>query len=162
MLSPCNGQLEIWPLRENSCPTLCNPMECSTPGLPVHHQLPELTQTHAHWVGDTLQPANPLSSPSPPYIIVFKIFILYSGHKSLIKHAICKYFLLVYDFFSLFISFSISFAKKICLMLIKFNLYFYFMIKIFIFISCSIWNLCKILIIVLPDILQFRVLNLCV
>ena len=49
-----------------SCPTLCNPMNRSTPGLPVHHQLPEFTQTHVHWVGDAIQPSHPLSSPSPP------------------------------------------------------------------------------------------------
>ena len=49
-----------------SCPTLCDPMNRSTPGLPVHHQLPELTQTHVHWVGDATQPSHPLSSPSPP------------------------------------------------------------------------------------------------
>ena len=49
-----------------SCPTLCNPMTCSTPGLPVHHQLPESTQSHVHWVSDAIQPSHPLSSPSPP------------------------------------------------------------------------------------------------
>ena len=49
-----------------SCPTLCSPMNCSTPGLPVHHQLPEFTQSHVHWVSDTIQPSHPLSSPSPP------------------------------------------------------------------------------------------------
>ena len=49
-----------------SCPTLCNPMNRSTPGLPVHHQLPELTQTHVHRVSDAIQPSHPLSSPSPP------------------------------------------------------------------------------------------------
>ena len=49
-----------------SCLILCDPMDCSTPGLPVHHQLPELTQTHVHWVGDAIQPSHPLSSPSPP------------------------------------------------------------------------------------------------
>ena len=49
-----------------SCPTLCNPMNCSTPGLPVHHQLPEFTQTHGHQVSDAIQPSHPLSSPSPP------------------------------------------------------------------------------------------------
>ena len=49
-----------------SCPTLCDPMNRSTPGLPVHHQLPESTQTHVHWVGDATQPCHPLSSPSPP------------------------------------------------------------------------------------------------
>ena len=48
------------------CPTLCDPMNRSTPGLPVHHKLPEFTQTHAHWVGDAIQPSHPLSSPSPP------------------------------------------------------------------------------------------------
>ena len=46
------------------CPTLCNPMNHSTPGLPVHHQLPESTQTHVHWVGDAIKPSHPLSSPS--------------------------------------------------------------------------------------------------
>ena len=49
-----------------SCPTLCNPMNCSTPGLPVHHQLPEFTQTHVHRVSDAIQPSHPLLSPSPP------------------------------------------------------------------------------------------------
>ena len=48
-----------------SCPTLCDPMNCSKPGLPVHHQLPEFTQTHVHRVGDTIQPSHPLSSPFP-------------------------------------------------------------------------------------------------
>ena len=49
-----------------SCPTLCDPMNCSMPGLPVHHQLPEFTQTHVHRVCDAIQPSHPLSSPSPP------------------------------------------------------------------------------------------------
>ena len=49
-----------------SGPTLCNPVNHSTPGLPVHHQLPEFTETHAHQVGDAIQPPHPLSSPSPP------------------------------------------------------------------------------------------------
>ena len=49
-----------------SCPTLCDPMNCSMPGLPVHHQLPEFTQTHIHQVGDAIQPSHPPSSPSPP------------------------------------------------------------------------------------------------
>ena len=49
-----------------SCPTLCNPKDCSTPGLPVHHHLLELAQAHVHWVGDAIQPSHPLSSPSPP------------------------------------------------------------------------------------------------
>ena len=49
-----------------SCLTLCNPMNCSTPGLPVHYHLPEFTQTHVHRVSDAIQPSHPLSSPSPP------------------------------------------------------------------------------------------------
>ena len=49
-----------------SCPTLCDPMNCSTPDLPVHHQHPESTQTHVHRVSDAIQPSHPLSSPSPP------------------------------------------------------------------------------------------------
>ena len=48
------------------CPTLYNPMNRSTSGLPVHHQLPEFTHTHIHWVGDAIQPSHSLSSPSPP------------------------------------------------------------------------------------------------
>ena len=48
-----------------SCPTLCDSMNCSTPGLPVHHQLPEFTQTHVHRVSDAIQPSHPLLSPSP-------------------------------------------------------------------------------------------------
>ena len=49
-----------------SCPTLCDPMNRSMPGLPVHHQLPEFTQIHVHWAGDAIQPSHPLPSPSPP------------------------------------------------------------------------------------------------
>ena len=49
-----------------SCPTLCDPMNGSTPGLPVHHQLPEFTQTDVHWVSDAIKSSHPLSSPSPP------------------------------------------------------------------------------------------------
>ena len=49
-----------------SCPTLCDPVNYSTPGLPVHHQLPEFTQTHVHQVSDAIQPSHPLPSPSAP------------------------------------------------------------------------------------------------
>ena len=51
---------------------LCDPMDCSMPGFPVHHQFPELTQTHLHWLGDTIQPSHPLSSPSPPTLNLFR------------------------------------------------------------------------------------------
>ena len=61
-----------------SCPTFCDPMDCCTPGFPVHHQLPEPTQTHVHWVGEAIQPSHPLSSPSPP---AFSL----SQHQSLFK-----------------------------------------------------------------------------
>ena len=53
-------------------PTLCDPIDCSMPGLPVHYQLLELTQTHVHWVGDAIQPSHLLSSPSPPTFNLFQ------------------------------------------------------------------------------------------
>ena len=49
-----------------SCPTLCNPIDCSMPGFPVHHQPPELAQTHAHWVSDAIQTSLSQLTPSPP------------------------------------------------------------------------------------------------
>ena len=55
-----------------SCLTLCDPMNCSTPGLPVHHQLPESNQTHVHWVGDAIQPSHSLLSPSPPALNLYQ------------------------------------------------------------------------------------------
>ena len=62
------GQSKLDQIRSvaQSCPTLCNPMNCSRPGLPVYHQLPEFTQTHDYRVSDAIQPSHPLSSPSPP------------------------------------------------------------------------------------------------
>ena len=70
-----------------SCPTLCDPMNRSTPGLPVHHQLPEFTQTHVHWVCDAIQPSHPLSSPSPPVPNPFQhqTSVLKSVHKEFNK-----------------------------------------------------------------------------
>ena len=61
-----------------SCPTLCDLMNHSTPGLPIHHQLPESTQTHLHRVCDTIQPSHPLSSPSPPAFILSHIRVFSS------------------------------------------------------------------------------------
>ena len=61
----CSSSVQFTSVAQ-SCPTLCDPMNCSTPGLPVHHRLLEPTQTHVHWVGDAIQPSHPLSSPSPP------------------------------------------------------------------------------------------------
>ena len=57
-----------------SCPALCDPMNCSTPGLPVHHQLLEFTQTHVHRVGDAIQPSHPLPSPSPSIFPSIRVF----------------------------------------------------------------------------------------
>ena len=57
-----------------SCPTFCDPMHCSTPGLPVHHHLPGLAQTHVHRVSDAIQPFYPLSSPSPPIFPSIRVF----------------------------------------------------------------------------------------
>ena len=56
---------------------LCDPMNCSMPGLPVHHQLPELTQTYVHWVSDAIQPSHPLLSPSPPAFNLSKHQVLF-------------------------------------------------------------------------------------
>ena len=61
---PCISSVQF--SSAQSCPTLCDPMHRSTPGLRIHHQLPEFTQTHVHRVGDAIQPSHPLSSPSPP------------------------------------------------------------------------------------------------
>ena len=72
-LSPCELQgraaVTVCPSVQfnHSCPTLRDPMDCSMPGLPVHHQLPEFTQTHVHQVSDAIQPSHPLPSPSPPH-----------------------------------------------------------------------------------------------
>ena len=60
------GELNQFSPVAQSCPTLCDPMDCITPGFPVHHQLLQLVQTHVHRVGDGIQPSHPLSSPSPP------------------------------------------------------------------------------------------------
>ena len=65
--SPCqNTRVHQFSSVTQLCPTLCDPMNCSMPGLPAHHQLLEFTQTHVHGVSDAIQPSHPLSSPSPP------------------------------------------------------------------------------------------------
>ena len=74
-----------------SCPTLCDPMNRSTPGLPVHHQLLEFTQTQVHRVSDAIQPSPPLSSPSPPAPNP-------SQHQSLFQLKAYMIFLLSWDF----------------------------------------------------------------
>jgi len=64
---------------------LCDPMDCSTPGFPVHHQLPKLAQTHVHWVSDAIQPSHPLSSPSPPALNLSQLQGLFQWVSSLIR-----------------------------------------------------------------------------
>ena len=59
-------QMFISSVVTQSCPTLCDPMDGSTPGFPIHYQLSEFTQTHVHWVSDAIQPSHPLSTPFPP------------------------------------------------------------------------------------------------
>ena len=71
-----------------SCPTLCDPMDCSTPGFPVHRQLSELAQAHVHWVSDAVQPSHPLSSPSLPAFNVSQPQGLYQRASSL--HQVAK------------------------------------------------------------------------
>ena len=71
-----------------SCLTLCNPVYCSMPGLPVHHQHPEPTQTHVHQVGDAIQPSHPLLSPSPPTFNLFQHQGLFKSVSS--SHQVAK------------------------------------------------------------------------
>ena len=71
-----------------SCPTFCDPMDCSMPGFPVHHQLPEVAQTHVHWVGDTIQLSHPLLSPSPPAFNLSQHWGLFQGVSS--SHQVAK------------------------------------------------------------------------
>ena len=84
VLSTCHMLLSLHSLSvqfssvAQSCPTLCNPMNHSMPGLPIHHQLPKSTQTHVHWVIDAIQPSYPLSSPSSPALN-------FSQHQGLFK-----------------------------------------------------------------------------
>ena len=69
------------------CPTFCDPMGCSMPGLPVHHQLPEFTQTQVHWISNTIQPSHPLPSPSPPAFNLFQHQGLFQWVSSLYRVA---------------------------------------------------------------------------
>ena len=71
-----------------SCPTLWDPMDCSMPGLPVHHQLPELAQTQVHQAGDAIQPSHPVLSPSPPALNLSHHQGLFQGVSS--SHQVAK------------------------------------------------------------------------
>ena len=76
---PACVSIQFSSVQSLSCVRLCNPVNLSMPGLPVHHQLPEFTQTHVHSVGDAIQPSQPLSSPSPPALNL-------SQHQGLFKY----------------------------------------------------------------------------
>ena len=82
-----------------SCLTLCDPMNPRTPGLPVHNQLPESTQTHVHWVGDAFQPSHPLSSPFPPTLNLSQHQGLFQWVSSLHQVAKVLEFQLQHQFF---------------------------------------------------------------
>ena len=86
--SRVRGALLFWISRfssvAQSCPILCDPMDCSTPGLPVHHQFQEFTQTHVLWVSDAIQPSHPLLSPSP-------LAVNLSQHQGLFKWVSCSH-----------------------------------------------------------------------
>ena len=82
-----------------SCLTLCDPMDCSTPDLPVHRQLPGFTQTHVRWVGDTIQRSHPLLSPSPPAYNLFQHLGLFKWVSSMYQVAKVLEFLLQYQSF---------------------------------------------------------------
>ena len=80
-LSVCSSVIQL-------CLTLCDPMDCSMPGFPVLHYLPELTQTHVHWVSDVIQQSHPLSSPSPPTFYLSQHYGLFKWVRSL--HQVAK------------------------------------------------------------------------
>ena len=90
-------------LAAQSCSTLCDPMNHSIPGLPVHHKLPEFTQTHVHWVSDAIQWSHPLWSPSPPAFNVSQHQGLFFSFFHVGKHWFCGNFIFYLFIFFLFI-----------------------------------------------------------
>ena len=97
VLTYFNVHYFIWSFSSvtSSCPTLCDPMDCSTPGLPVHNQVLEFTQTHVHWVGDAIQPSDPLSPLSPPAFNLSQLQGLFKWVSSL--HQVAKVLELQYQ-----------------------------------------------------------------
>ena len=97
----CSLGEKVWPTSvqfssvAQSCPTLCDPMNRSTPGLPVHHQFPEFTQTHVHRVSDAIQPSHPRSSPSPPASNPSQHQSLFQHHSSKASILQCSAFFIV-------------------------------------------------------------------
>ena len=80
---------QSWETQSRVCPTLCNPMDCSIQGFPVQHQLPELAQTHVHWVGDAIKLSHPLLSPPPHAFHLSQHHGLFQGVSS--SHQVAKY-----------------------------------------------------------------------
>ena len=100
------------------CLNLCNPVNCSMPGLPVHHQLPKFTPTHVHWVGDAIQPSHPLSSPSSPafnlsrHHSLFLMNQLYASGGQSIAASASVLLMSIQDWFPLGLTDSISLQSK--------------------------------------------------
>ena len=119
-----------------SCPALCGPMDCSTPGFPVHHQLPEFTQTHGHWVGDATKP----SHPSPP---AFSL----SQHQGLFKWVSSSHLVAKYWSFSFIISPSKEYSGSISFfffpVLFTFLLYNIVLVLLYIDMNLPWVNMCS-------------------
>ena len=127
-----------------SCPTLCNSMDCSTPGFPVHHQSPELVQTHVHRVSDAIQPSLPLSSPSPAFSLSqhqshFYVLIMRKASLSLLSILWNSAFRWVYLSFS-----PLPFASFLFTVICKASSnsyfgfgHFFFLVMVLITVSCK-------------------------
>ena len=137
---------------EQLCPTLCNPMDCRTPGLPVHHRLPEFTQTHVHWVSDTIQPSHPLSSPSPPALNLSQHHGLFKWVTSLHQAAKVLEFQLQHQSFQWIIILQLKFKnslqkeKKTNIYLVYYNgkYYKHWETKVFFFFPWLVINLSEV------------------
>ena len=106
----CSYTLHQFSSVTRSCLTLCDPMDCSAPGLPVHHQFPELTQTHVHWVDDAIQLSHLLSSPSPPAFNLYQYQGLFQWVSSL--HQVAKVLELYLSLKLLFLPYFSSLIKE--------------------------------------------------
>ena len=134
------------------CPTLCDLMDCSTPGLPVHHQLPEFIQTHVHWAGDAIQPSHPLSSPLllPSIFPSIRVF----SNESVLRIRWPKYWSLSFSIspsneYSGLISFRMDWLDLLAILSICIYFYFGF--------SSLLWRTVIIIIIFILLIQKYRV-----
>ena len=138
-----------------SCPTLCDLMNCSTPGLPVHHQLLEFTQTHVHWVSDAIQLSHLLSSPSPPAPNLSQHQGLFqwvnSSHEKVTQLYINIYIIFVYSFLFWFIAkywilLPVLYSRPFCLSILLKNRFLWpcqLLVPAprILDLHCSIWDL---------------------